>query len=120
MIEFDLYISPNFKGGTYYTTFSADSLETLKDSLKYQWNKTGFSSDTGEIFLSAKIIVNESINKLPCGYFVFYRDGELMAMLEEDSNDEINDYWISIGFESDNFGDPQIDFEKKLTLLFQL
>lgn len=110
-IKFDLHISPNFRGGQYFTTFSASAVEGLKDSLKHYWYRTGFSSATGEISLFAKIKVNDRIDKLPCGYFVYDSDGELQPEPGESHEDEVNEYWRSLGA---NEGD---NFEEKLELL---
>ena len=120
MIDFNLYASPNFRGGNYYTTFSANDVADLKGWLKHYWYKTGFSSAAGEIFIFAKIKVSEVINELPCGYFVYDSDGELMAELSEDSEDAISEYWDSIGFNADGYGDALNNFETKLELLFNI
>jgi len=120
MIEFNLYASPNFRGGTYYTSFSADNFFDLKDSLKYYWKKIGFSNETGEIFLFAKISISAVVKELPCGYFVFDKDGDLVAMLEDDEDEDINNYWSSLGFVSGSFSDPEANFEEKINLLFNV
>lgn len=57
MIKFDLYISPNFRGGQHYTYFNAKDYKDLVSWLKHYWRRTGFHSSTGEIFVHATVNV---------------------------------------------------------------
>lgn len=118
MIEFDLHISPSFRGGQYFTSFSAMSVDDFLASLKHYWYKTGFTNSTGEIFVFAKVEANGEAIKLPCGYYVFYDDGELFALSSEPSSDAVLEAWSDFGLVFKAFQNEEDLFKDQIDCLF--
>lgn len=119
MIRFDLYTSPNFRGGQHYTYFDAKDYKDLVSLLKYHWRRTGFHSSTGEIFVNATANVNGKLQKVSCGYYVFDSDGAFSPLSSKFGDDnQVIEFWESLGIDYDSTGDDEL-FEVKVKKLFR-
>lgn len=118
MIKFELYISPNFRGGQYFTSFQVSSHKELLSSLKNYWYKTGFHSSTGEIFVFTELEINNTKKSVECGYYVFDEDGAFLPLSSKDSDYEVEQYWEKLGINFDNTSDEDL-FEIKTKLLLE-
>jgi hypothetical protein len=118
MIRFDLYISPNFRGGQHYTYFDAKDYKDLVSWLKHHWRRTGFHSSSGEIFVHATVKVGGKSQQVNCGYYVFDSDGAFSPLSSKDAEDEIVEFWESLDINFDKTGDEEL-FEVKVTKLFR-
>ena len=118
MIRFDLYISPNFRGGQHYTYFDAKDYKDLVSWLKHHWRRTGFHSSTGEVFVHATANLGGKSQQVNCGYYVFDSDGIFFPLSSKDPENEIVEFWESLGVDFDSTGDEEL-FEVKIKKLFR-
>jgi hypothetical protein len=117
MIKFDLYISPNFRGGQHLTTFDVKDYEDLVLALKKYWNRSGLHKTTGEIFVNTTIEIKGSKRNIKCGNYVFDPDGDLYALSEKDSDNDIVEFWESLGVDFYESDEEEL-FEVKVMKLF--
>lgn len=118
MVEFELYISPNFRGGQYFTSLQVSSYTELLSFLKHYWYRTGFHSSTGEIFVFTKLEINDTKKNVQCGYYVFDEDGTFFPLSSKDHEYEIEEYWEKLGVNFDTTSDEDL-FEVKARLLLE-
>jgi hypothetical protein len=99
-MNFSVHISPNFRGGQYFTSFDSDSADKALTAIKNAWFRSGLSADTGEAFLLATIKVADEAKKFELGTFKFYEDGEMFFDITS-FDDEFTGFLDSTGFKSD-------------------
>ena len=97
MIKFDLYISPNFRGGEHFTTFEVEDYEDLVFVLKKYWNRSGLHKTTGEILVHTTIELKGSKRQIACGNYIIEPDGDLYALSEKDNDNDVVEFWESLG-----------------------
>jgi len=120
MVEFDMYISPNFRGGQFFTTFSTSNVADLKYLMSKYWYRTGFSSATGEAFLCAKVIIDGAKIDVSLGDFVFDGDHKLIAKYAKGFNDDCDALWGRLGFSLNEYDDEFDIFEHLIKFLFDI
>ena len=99
MIEFELEISPQCRGGQHYSYFSANSTIEVVETLKDEWYRSGLSRFGGEFFLWAFLKdADGNVAKLFYGNCTLELTGELAFIVETDHNDD--DDWFSFGLSS--------------------
>ena len=119
MIKFDLYISPNFRGGQHYTYFNAKDYKDLVSWLKHYWRRTGFHSSTGEIFVHATVNVGGKAQQVNCGYYVFDSDSIFFPLDSKFGDDDhMIEFWESLGIDYDSTGEEEL-MEVKVKKLFR-
>ncbi len=118
MIKFDLYISPNFRGGEYFRSFQTSNFDDLVSQLKHYWFRTGFHSSTGEISVFTSLEISGARKNIQCGYYVIEDDGTFFPLSSKDHEYEIEEYWEKLGVNFDTTSDEDL-FEVKARLLLE-
>lgn len=113
-MNFDIHISPNFRGGQFFTSFEADSVDKALTAIKNAWFRAGLSADTGEAFLFAPIKAVDETTKFELGTFKFYEDGGMFFDISS-FDDEFTEFLDSIGYEHNEMLEGETAFLALLT-----
>ncbi len=98
MIRFDISVSSNFKGFNEYTYLDLDDKTGLIGLLKWHWNNTGLTHETGEAKLYASFKFDGEVVKLPLGTFVFYENGDFFIQLDIEFDDDLAEKLLNINY----------------------
>lgn len=106
MIKFEIDESLMFRGGSFYTSFHANSMNVVIEELRSAWFANGLDKYGGELFLTA--VIKDGNNQdvsLYIGHCTFDKRGRSYFPFEEPYGDEKVDEWNSLGIFVDGFGD---------------
>jgi hypothetical protein len=106
MIEFELEISPKYRGGDHYCYFSANSPSELVKTITDKWNRSGLSPFGGEFFLYA-YLKDADGNEVKffygnCACDIYGKLGFVIETINYEGDDED---WYSFGL----FSTPHTD-----------
>ena len=118
MIRFELHVSPNFRGGELFADFESKDYGDLISNMEYCWNRSGLHHSKGEIFVHAYIYIDNQEQRVQCGYYTIDSDGDLIAHSSEDAEDELVEFWESLGINFHSTPDDEL-FEAKVKKLFE-
>jgi len=79
MRRFDLYVSRNFNGGDYFSSFEVDNINDFNQCLKSYWYKSAITNETGEIFIFTEINFNEKKYDFQIGHYTLF-ENEIIAL----------------------------------------
>ena len=88
MRRFDLYVSRNFNGGDYFSSFEVDNINDFHEFLESYWHKSAITYETGEIFIFTEMNFNGENYNFQIGHYTL-QENEIIALSH--IPDEIND-----------------------------
>ena len=113
-MNFDIHISPNFRGGQHFASFDADSADKALAAIRNAWSRSGLCTDTGEAFLFATIKAGDDTKRFELGTFKFYEDGDMYFEISS-FDDDFTDFLACTGFENAEMLDGEPAFLALLT-----
>ena len=106
MLKFEIDESLMFRGGSFYSSFHANNMNSVIEELRSAWFANKLDRYGGELFLTA--VIKDDGNKeisLYIGHCTFDKRGRSYFLFESPYGDENVDEWNSLGLFVNGFND---------------